>query len=87
MKGNHTLYLVEIPYETEELYFRYSRKLSDDGTKWIRDGLFTEYYLNGAVASTGLYQDGLEIGHWKDYCENGQIAAEGDYLNGKDRSQ
>ncbi|MDE7249578.1 MAG: hypothetical protein K2N82_06760 [Lachnospiraceae bacterium] len=26
----------------------------------------------------------MENGHWKDYHENGQLAAEGDYENGKE---
>ncbi len=78
------LYIAEIPYETGEIHFRYSRRLSEDKTKWIREGLFTEYYQNGNIASTGLYDDGLENGHWIDYHENGQIAAEGDYVNGKE---
>lgn len=82
MEDGKTLYIVEIPYETGEIQFRYSRRMSDDGTKWIREGLFTEYYRNGTIATTGLYENGLEQGHWTDYYENGQIAAEGEYSNG-----
>lgn len=58
----NTLHIAEILYETGEIHFRYSRKMSDDKTKWIRDGLFTEYYQNGNIASTGLYDNGLENG-------------------------
>ena len=54
MENEKVLYIAEIPYETGEIHFRYSCRLSEDGTKWIRDGLFTEYYQNGNVASTGL---------------------------------
>lgn len=43
----------------------------------------TEYCQNGIVASTGLYEDDLENGHWIDYHENGLIASEGDYVNGE----
>lgn len=81
---NNILYIVEIPYETGEIQFRYSRKMSEDGTKWIRDGLFTEYYKNGNIASTGIYENGLESGIWKDYHENGNIAAEGEYKDGEE---
>lgn len=81
---DNVLHIVEIPYETGEVHFRYSRKLSDDGEKWIRDGLFTEYYQNGNLASEGMYSEGLEEGHWKDYHENGNLAAEGDYKNGEE---
>ena len=83
MENEKVLYIAEIPYETGEIHFRYSCRLSEDGTKWIRDGLFTEYYQNGNVASTGLYEDDLENAHWIDYHENGLIAAEGDYVNGE----
>jgi antitoxin component YwqK of YwqJK toxin-antitoxin module len=79
-----TLHIVEIPYETGELQFRYTRKLSSDVTKWIRDGLFQEYHKNGNLASEGNYNNGLEDGLWKDYHENGQIASEGNYLNGNE---
>lgn len=78
------LYIVEIPYETGEIHFRYSRKMSADETRWIREGHFTEYYQNGNVASEGDYIDGLEDGYWKDYYENGKIAAEGYYLKGEE---
>lgn len=33
--NDNILHIAEIPYETGELHFRYSRKLSPDGTKWI----------------------------------------------------
>ncbi len=85
MEEKNVLYLAEIPYDTGEIHFRYSRKLSEDGTRWIRQGLFTEYYESGQIASTGPYKDGLEHGHWIDYYENGQIAAEGEYAHGEER--
>ncbi|MDR2898960.1 MAG: hypothetical protein LBU94_01450 [Clostridiales bacterium] len=78
------LHIAEIPYETGEIKFRYSRKMSPDGTKWIRDGLFTHYHQNGNYGSTGFYVDGLEEGHWEDYYENGVLAAEGEYSKGKE---
>lgn len=48
--------------------------MSDDETRWIQDGLFTEYYQNGNISSTGLYDNGLENGHWINYHENGHFA-------------
>ena len=77
------LHIAVIPYETGETHFKYSRKLSSDGTQYIRDGLFEEFYPNGALSSSGMYQDGLEEGLWKDYHENGSLAAEGYYHKGK----
>lgn len=78
------LYIAEIPYETGELHFRYSRKMSVDGTKWIREGYFASYYKNGNISSEGIYEEGLEEGYWKDYHENGKLAAEGYYKKGKE---
>lgn len=78
------LHIAKIPYETGELHFMYSQKLSPDGTKWVRDGRFAEYYQNGNLASEGFYADGLEDGYWKDYHENGMLAAEGFYSKGSE---
>jgi antitoxin component YwqK of YwqJK toxin-antitoxin module len=77
-----TLDIVEIPYESGELKFRYARKMSVDGSRWIRDGLFQSYYQNGQVSSEGHYNDGLEVGQWTTYHENGQLASRGNYHNG-----
>lgn len=76
------LQIAEIPYETGEVQFRYSRYLAADGTLWIRHGSFRAYYKNGRVASEGEYDHGLESGVWRDYHENGRIAAEGEYRGG-----
>lgn len=84
METEKVLYIAEIMYETGELRFRYSRKMSPDGTRWIRDGRFEEFYKNGNLASEGNYDDGLEEGYWKDYHENGKLAAEGYYSKGKE---
>ncbi|MDE6742397.1 MAG: hypothetical protein K2J95_00795 [Lachnospiraceae bacterium] len=81
--NENNLNIAEIPYKTGEIHIRYSCKLSDDGTRWIHDGLSTEYYRSGNIASTGFWVDGLENGHFKEYHENGQLAAEGDYADGK----
>lgn len=78
-----TLNIAEVPYETGEIKFRYSRYMSPDKTKWIRHGLFYQYFKNGNIASEGEYEHGLENGLWKDYHENGVKAAEGYYKAGK----
>jgi MORN repeat variant len=78
------LYIAEIPYETGEIHFRYSRYLSGDGSRWIRHGLFRAYYQSGNLASEGHYRDGSEHGLWRNYHENGQLATEGNYENGKE---
>lgn len=83
MTPRDTLSIAEIPYDSGELRFRYSRYLSEDGTRWIRAGLFQSFHRNGQLASEGEYQDGLETGAWRDYHENGQLAAEGEYREGK----
>lgn len=87
MNTKADLNIAEIPYETGEIQFRYARYLADDGSRWIRHGLYSRYHRNGNVASEGLYEHGLEQGVWKDYHENGQLAAEGEYRDGKQVGQ
>jgi len=77
------LNIAEIPYETGEIQFRYTRYLHEDGSRWIRHGLFRAYHRNGALASEGTYVNGNEDGLWRDYHENGELAAEGHYKNGQ----
>jgi uncharacterized protein len=45
----------------------------------IRDGLWKEYYLNGQLKSTGMYDAGKRIGDWKFYYSNGQLEQTGSY--------
>jgi antitoxin component YwqK of YwqJK toxin-antitoxin module len=76
--------IAEIPYESGEIHFRYSRYLSSDGSRWIRHGLFRAYYQSGSLASEGNYADGVEQGPWRDYHENGKLASEGMYERGQE---
>ena len=78
------LEVAEIPHPSGNLKFRYSRYQSDDGTKWIRHGLFRAYHENGVLASEGTYEQGVENGIWCDYHPNGTLAAQGNYENGKE---
>jgi len=79
-----TLNIAEIPYEDGTIQFRYARVMSEDGTKWIRHGLFQSFYENGKLASEGEYDSGLETGIWKSFHGNGQLAALGEYREGKE---
>lgn len=76
------LNIAEIPFDTGEIQFRYSRYLSDDGAKWIRHGLFQAFHRNGVLATEGHYVHGREHGTWRDFHENGRLAAEGRYEEG-----
>lgn len=67
------LNIAEIPYENGKIHFRYSRYLSNDGTRWIRHGRFTAYHLNGSLASEGEYNNGVEHGLWRDYHDNANL--------------
>ena len=78
------LHIAEIPYESGSLRFRYSRVASEDGSCWVRHGLFMAYHEKGQRASEGLYEHGLETGVWRDFHDNGQLAAEGEYVAGKE---
>jgi antitoxin component YwqK of YwqJK toxin-antitoxin module len=76
------LHIAEIPFEDGHIRYRYSRRLSPDGTRWIREGLFQAFHPSGTLASEGSYIDGLEEGIWRDFHDNGQLAAEGAYSAG-----
>ena len=87
MSDRDVLSIVEIPYETGERQLRYSRYMSNDGTRWIRHGLFEAYYKNGQLSSEGTYEDGMEVGMWRDYHDNGRLAAEGEYKEGRENGR
>ncbi|WP_432731098.1 toxin-antitoxin system YwqK family antitoxin [Variovorax sp. W6] len=76
------LNIVEVPYESGAIRFRYARYLAPDGARWIRHGLFVAYHENGVVSSEGRYFNGKETGVWRDFHVNGQLASEGNYLEG-----
>ncbi|PMQ15741.1 toxin-antitoxin system YwqK family antitoxin [Janthinobacterium sp. AD80] len=61
--------------------------LSDDGTRWIRHGLFCESHRNGTVISEGHYAHGRESGLWRDFDETGAPAAEGHCLDGTETGE
>jgi antitoxin component YwqK of YwqJK toxin-antitoxin module len=84
MPDENTLNIAVIMNETGGVKFRYARRLSADGMRWSRDGLFVAYYPDGSVKSEGTYVDGLEHGQWRDFLENGRPAAIGEYVNGKE---
>ncbi len=80
--GGHTqnTKITELFYDTGELHYRFSQK-SINGTAWVNEGSFEEYYQNGGLAKTGFFLNGAKNGHWKEYYENGMPAAEGYYLS------
>lgn len=78
------LEIAEIPYPSGQVKFRYARYLSADGTKWIRHGLFQAFHENGALASEGSYEHGVEHGPWRDFHQNSLPAAEGLYERGQE---
>ena len=54
----------------------------DDGSRWIRHGLFRAYHPNGQDASEGNYERGIEDGLWQDFHDDGSLAARGEYQQG-----
>lgn len=71
-----------------EYHYKYSKKLSPDGTCFIKDGLFEElleegiwkdYHENGNLAAEGYYHKGKEVEIWKWYDEEGNYEGEDDY--------
>lgn len=76
--------VAEIFYESGQVHYRYARYMADDGSRWLRHGLFKAYYPDGTVASEGYFKDGVEDGPWRDFHANGHVAAEGAYEQGKE---
>ncbi|PTB22165.1 hypothetical protein C9I57_04445 [Trinickia symbiotica] len=83
MTAENELHIAEIPYESGGVKFRYARKLSSDGQRWIRHGRYEHYAVDGTLLSEGQYVDGKEEGVWRDYQPNGNLAAEGQYSQGE----
>ena len=79
---NHELHIAEIPFEDGSIKFRYSRYLADDGTRWVRHGLFRAFHPSGQLASEGNYEHGIENGPWQDFHDDGSLAAKGEYQHG-----
>lgn len=80
----NTLHIAEIFHDNGSIKFRYSRRMSEDKQMWIRHGLFVACHESGLVVSEGNYENGLEVGVWRDFYENGQLASEGAYISGKE---
>ena len=78
------LNIAEIAFENGQVRFRYSRVMSADGTRWIRQGLFRSYHQDGTLSAEGEYHDGLEQGEWRTFHENGQMASRGAYDRGEE---
>lgn len=81
------LNIAEVPYEDGRIRFRFSRRLSDDGMRWVRHGWFTEFHPNSSVASEGEFEDDLESGLWREFYDSGVLAAEGEYRHGKEHGR
>lgn len=82
MAEENELHIAEIPYESGRVKFRYARKLSTDGQRWVRHGKFEQYAEDGTLLSEGQYVDGKEEGIWRYYHPDGNLAAEGRYSQG-----
>ena len=84
MSDTTTIHIAEIPYASGRVRYRYARRLSSDGQRWIRHGRFEHYAEDGTLLSEGSYVDGKEEGVWRDFHPNGQLAAEGHYSQGNE---
>ena len=46
------------------------RNIHDNGRS-VKHGLFTYYYENGSIESSGYYEKGIKVGSWKRFTSNG----------------
>jgi antitoxin component YwqK of YwqJK toxin-antitoxin module len=87
LPADQILFIAEIPYESGAIRFRYSRILSEVGTRWIRvrgieHGVCRDYYPNGVLAAEGKYHEGKEHGLWRFWSEDGREERACIYRNG-----
>lgn len=57
-------------------------KLSGNYVDNVMSGLWYKYHLNGQLAEEVTFANNEENGPFKEWFENGNLAAEGSYLNG-----
>ena len=76
--------VVDLILDSGELAEEFSRYLNEDGTKWVRHGVYQSFHKNKKVSSEGSFIHGKENGIWQDFYDNGQLAAEGKYFEGKE---
>jgi len=48
----------------------------------LLDGEFTEYFLNKNLKSKGEFEEGLKVGLWRNWRENGQLESSVHFLKG-----
>lgn len=58
------------------------RKIEDTGL-FVKEGIYTFWYLNGKKKEEGLYKDDKPDGVWKSWYANGVLEFEGAYKAGK----
>jgi len=60
---------------------RHVNVYSDDSV--VNDGKYVENYPSGKKFVTGMYRNGVQVGPWKYWHENGQVAKVGSYKDGR----
>lgn len=49
----------------------------------LKNGLFKEFFKDGALSCVDKFHNGEKTGEWKYYLRNGSLKAIGVYTNGK----
>jgi hypothetical protein len=67
---------------TNIIKFRYELRKDANG-KWARNGLGQAYYDHGVLEREGQYKDGVRVGVWKYYDQEGKLLRTEDRGSGK----
>ena len=77
--ANYNLVLTKVASENfEGIIYDYSNQIKakgryvQNGKKYLEDGHFTFYFMNGQIESEGEYDRGVKVGYWKRFDQNGK---------------
>lgn len=77
--ANYNLVLTKVAGENYEgIIYDYSNQIKAKGRyvlvgkKYLEDGHFTFYFMNGQIESEGEYDRGVKVGYWKRFDQNGK---------------
>lgn len=77
--ANYNLVLTKVAGENYEgIIYDYANQIKakgryvQNGKKYLEDGHFTFYYMNGQIESEGEYDRGVKVGYWKRFDQNGK---------------
>ena len=62
------------------LHIERTVRIEPDGSE-VNHGLFVRWHANGLKAEEGNYENGLRVGRWRSWLDNGRNFFDGDYID------